>query len=76
MKIFVSIIFAMAFWIALYKVFFDDVEDFWKTAKENTFWFAVGLLFDTHWGGIRFLLWLASGVLGGALVGSLLYRLF
>ena len=58
---------------ALYKVFFPDIDDFWQTAKENTFWFALSLLFDTTFGGVKFILWLLIGVIAGVLAGSTLY---
>ena len=72
MKIILSIFFAAAIWIALFKVFFFDVEDFWENAKENTFWFAVDLIFDANYGGVRFLIFIVTGLLGGTLLYQLL----
>ena len=72
MKILFSILFAIVIWTALYKVFFDDVDDFCETARENSFWFAIGLILDTHFGGIRFLIFAAVGISCGALLYSLL----
>ncbi len=72
MKIILPIFFALLIWIALFKLFFGGVEDFWKTAKKESFWFAVALIFDTRFGGIRFLIFAAVGILGGALLYSFL----
>lgn len=72
MKIILSIFFTAAIWVALFKMFFFDVEDFWENAKENIFWFVVGLIFDTHFGGVRFLIFVIAGLLGGALLYKLL----
>jgi len=72
MKVFLSVSLALVIWIALYKLFFDDAEDFWKTAKENSFWAAFDLLFDTTFGGVRFFIFAALGILGGFLLYNLL----
>ncbi len=72
MKIILPIFFALLIWITLLKLFFDNVEDFWKTAKEESFWFAVAIVFDTRLGGIRFLIFVAVGIFGGGLLYSFL----
>ena len=72
MKIFFCVVFAVVIWIALYKLFFDDADDFWKTAKENSFWAAVAMIFDADFGGVRFLIFAAIGIIGGILLYNLL----
>lgn len=72
MKVILPILFALVIWVALFKLFFDDSEDFWETAKENSFWFAVAMLFDTAFGGVRFLIFAAVGIMGGALLYNFL----
>jgi hypothetical protein len=72
MRIFFAVIFAFIIWIALFKMFFDDAEEFWETAKENSLWFAISLIFDTVLGGVRFLIFAAVGIIGGILLYNLL----
>ena len=72
MKIILPILLTILIWVGLFKVFFTDAEDFWETAKENSFWFAVGIILDTHLGGIKFLIFVCIGVLAGALLYNLL----
>ena len=72
MKIFFSVCLAFVIWIALFKLFFDDPDDFWETAKENSFWAELDMIFETSLGGVRFLIFAAIGVIGGILLYNLL----
>lgn len=68
MKLFFSVLLTVIIWVVLYRIFFYDREDFWENAKENTVWLAASMIFDTPFGGIRFLIFLAAGILGGFLL--------
>lgn len=74
MKLIFSSLFTFIIWIFLFKFFFDDFEDLKKTTKNNLFWLAIDLILDSllnsssNFGGIRFLIFVGIGLLGGFLL--------
>lgn len=74
MKLIFSILFAFIVWCLLFKFFFDDFEDLKKTTKNNLFWLAIDFILDSllnsssNFGGIRFLIFVGIGLLGGFLL--------
>ena len=71
-----SILFAAIILVALFKLFFDDLEDLRTDIVNFCLWFPCEMIFDlspeTNGTGLRFVFWLAVGALGGFL---LYYRL-
>lgn len=74
MKLIFSSLFTFIIWFLLFKFFFDDFEDLKKTTKNNLFWLAIDFILDSllnsssNFGGIRFLLYVGIGLLGGFLL--------
>lgn len=74
MKLIFSSLFTFIIWFLLFKFFFDDFEDLKKNAKNNLFWGTIDFILqsllnaETGIGGIRFLIYLAVGLLGGFLL--------
>lgn len=74
MKLIFSSLFTFIIWFLLFKFFFDDFEDLKKTTKNNLFWLAIDFILDSllnsssNFGGIRFLIFVGIGLLGGFLL--------
>jgi len=74
MKLLFSSLFTFIIWFLLFKFFFDDFEDLKKTTKNNLFWLAIDFILDSllnsssNFGGIRFLIFVGIGLLGGFLL--------
>lgn len=67
-----SILFAAFILVALFKLFFDDLEDCWTSVKHFCWWFTFEIILEwspeTDFTGWRFICWLLIGALGGFLL--------
>jgi hypothetical protein len=76
MPVVFSVLFAAIIIVALFKLFFDDLEDLLANIKSFCWWFSFELILnlppETNQTGLRFFFWLAAGAIGGSL---LYYRL-
>ncbi|HEY0047675.1 MAG TPA: hypothetical protein VGB68_00205 [Pyrinomonadaceae bacterium] len=71
-----SVLFALLILVALFKLFFDDLEDLWTSVKSCCCWFGFSIVSErwaifewrspkTEQTGSRLFFWLAIGALGG-----------
>lgn len=64
-----SVLFTLLILVALFKLFFDDLEDLSASLKHFCWWFTFEMIFElspeTNRTGLRFFFWLAIGALGG-----------
>jgi hypothetical protein len=80
MSILISILFAILTYFLLFKVFFEDLEDFAERLKNFLFFFPIAFVLDyvTNWSpssnkmSLRVLLWLPSGICAGIILYKLL----
>jgi hypothetical protein len=74
MTIFLSILFGIVVYFALYKTLFDDEEDFFVQLKSLLAWFPITLLLDYDFSDAtwRIWVWLPSGAVIGVFLFALL----